>query len=306
MTDPFRIDPDKTSPTPEQSGETLATVHAIHPQEEGVFSTMATLHGQVRVLGCNVEFTRESPLDQLIEEKVLIVPGFGGFKRTSRGLRGAFAEAGYDATSYSPVRRDRQSRRDQLVYPQQVHVETIRMLSQEILEEPDEKLTLVAHSMGGLAAVGYAKNHPDKVNNLLLVGSAGFHSPRLLQLASSLPRGLAGSLRHEFIPMIRQKAVDATPLNAWRAAYHYLANPTRTAGEAISCISQDVRDDVRELSEQGVRTIFLGLEYDMLVPVPDTAVCDESAILPRAGHIAPQVKADRIATWYSHFRQAQT
>lgn len=49
--------------------------------------------------------------------------------------------------------------------------ESINDINNLIEEFPDRKITLLGHSFGGILACKYAEKHPDKVDNIILIGA---------------------------------------------------------------------------------------------------------------------------------------
>lgn len=252
-------------------------------------------HGLVTVDGAEVEYTREF-LEETTETLAIIVPGFGGFKRTSRNLRGALASQREDVASYDPVRREALSNRDRLFRPQATHKETVRLIHNDIY--PSKKAVLFAHSMGGLSATEYAHENPDRVSAIVFLGAAGFGSPTLSQLARTRPSSLVGMISQEIVPFVMNGGIDASPRNIMRFIGYYASNPVRTTGEALSCLHHDMRDKVHDLGRLGVSTVYLQFEHDFFVPEADASSCDVHDILPGTGHMAPLAKPGRVAQWY--------
>lgn len=264
-------------------------------------------HGKVIVEGQPVEYTEELATYPSAT-KAIIVPGFGGFKRTSRELRHAVAQDGMDGVSYDPLRKGTRTRRDKLLYPQVTHVSTIRaihddlQINEAVRHDHAEAydLILLAHSMGGLAATDFALEHPDHVDMVVYLGSAGFGSPTINQLAHTSPRAVVGMLQHELVPFVRDRHIDVTPKNVLRVMRYYGSDRWRTAGEAASCLRHDMREKVKELGRQGIQTVALQFEHDIAVPKADVEACTVSDTIPGTGHIAPMLKPERVAWWISH------
>lgn len=302
---------------PECYDTKLAQPKDIHPQQnEGVFlSEVSQIHharGTIQIGHEAVRYTvatSESlnPLNSI--SGALIVPGFGGFKRSSRGLGDALAESGCPTIRFEPLRRDPENRSNDVLRPQVVHRETIGAILSDVRKNPDvkklpggkrlkfEHIGLVPHSMGGFAATEFADGHRSRVGLIAYLAAAGFGHPTIAELRTSVPKGLGWSLKNEALAF----GLHRNPLEGARIlgkiAKYYTANPQRSAGEAYSCLSQDVRPIVARLDEQGVKTSYTAFQKDLLVR-PDELIAeyvDSYAVLDNMGHFAPQVHPRDIA-----------
>lgn len=295
---------------------TLESPEAISPgllsgseQSSRIEPEVITMHGTVEAAGIPVEYTIESAPDVVQYEGFgIIAPGFGGFKRTSRDLGHQLALAGITTARYTPVRRDDHCIWSRLSNSQQAHADTITAVAEDIAGDENararlpnidfDRRILLPHSMGGLATTQHAREAPSgKTEAIINLASAGFGTPNLPQLAETVPKGLHKAIFQELIPFITSGKIDVTPLNFWRFVHYYGVNPARTVGEIYACLSTDVRPEVWALGKQGVRSAFIAFEHDSLIPpnedLHDTV--DYYEVMPDAGHMAPQLKAERVA-----------
>lgn len=116
-----------------------------------------------------------------------------------------------------------------------------------------ERVHLIGHSMGGQVAIHLSARHPDRVDRLVLVDSAGVPRPLTPRAALQFAAELAPIWRWGdplFLPTIMGDAWTAGPLTLLQAIGHIL------------------RDDVRPLLQQvEAPTLLLWGERDSWVPL---------------------------------------
>ena len=266
--------------------------------------------GQVNLGQTTIQYTGEFPEERVYDGWASIQPGFGGYKRTSRALRHAMAEAGIATITYGPARDDDYNLWTRLTNSQEAHTRTLEAIAEAIPDNQvirrtmpggqdidfDQQL-LVPHSMGGLAAAPYAEKHPSKVDAIINLGSAGYGSPTLAQLAQTVPGGIGRAIWNELIPGLRSAEISIRPINVARVVHYYARNPARTIGEMVACLKTDVRPSAQKLGEQGVKSAFIAFEHDCLIP-PNNSIADNVEhyrVMPDSGHLAPQLKAQQVA-----------
>jgi len=294
---------------PEASMEVLSPPGAS--TEEPVFTEF--VHGSVKVAGATVGYTLEQPItgtEADPDHLGLFIPGFGGFKRTSRALRGSVSRSGLATVSFEPVRRNDKGIKERISNAQGVHVETIEAIVDDLpstvgitigddTEAGEKTLVILPHSMAGLSSTFYALEHPESVFSLNYLATVGFGSPSLGELKDISPGDAVGAIRHELLPLARDIGWRSAPRCLWSALKYYGANPPQTAGEAWSCLTTNIGEYIASLTEADVFTSYAALEHDKLVRTRDEIadLVHHYEVLAGMGHMGPQVKADRMAAW---------
>lgn len=294
-------------PVPETNGSDLQLVPS--PGEEGFLDGIGDFvlaHGTVEVPGAGdpVKYTVSVPekLDSPVVH--VIVPGFGGVKRSSRGLRNALASLeNLVAISFEPARGGGIVR--DLLNAQKVHADTLSAILQdlpdneELQETPNgheldlSQAVLLPHSMGSLSATERARLYPDETQSVIYMGSVGL-GPKVM--LGFIPRLLMSSSQDVAGKYAQGKLVPgANRLDlAYRAARYYLLNPRRTVGEIGSCFTADIRKPVRLLDILGVNTAALYFDADRLVPTDKSTIAQVEEmvqiceVMEGYGHLAPQ------------------
>lgn len=280
-------------------------LHAPEPLEQ--FERPTNLvHGAVRVAGTKVpvKYTAEFPEIPHYRTIAMIVPGFGAIKRSSRALRHQLASVhGIPTISYDPARTidAAKNRVSQLLDPQDLHARSIAAIMQDVdqLTEgsylDDYGKTVIAHSMGGLAATRYVFENPQAVDTLIHISTVGAEGPLGLRLA---PRALR-ELGTDVLPAIASGEFGYHPGLGLKAIQYFTRNPMRTASEIVSCMRSDTRPATEEIRNQGVYLGYIALQDDAFFKIGDARqeikhYFDEYHELPFK-HIAPQTKAPVVA-----------
>lgn len=266
-------------------------------------------HGRVVAGQDIVDWTAEFPENPVYDGLAMIVPGYLGVKQSSRSPRHALYENDIACVSYSPARVGEKVWYDGYDDPQAVHAETLlaiaydlRARRQDIIRQApyaeqidfDRKL-LVPHSMGGLAAPRYALMEPGAVDAIHGLATVGFGHPTLPELAIDIPKGVAGSIRHELLPALLGGHIEINLRNARDVNRYY--SRLRFIFEGLSCLNHRTEGEVARLDELGISYHYLGFGRDILVR-PTNDIADHVAsltVMDKYGHLAPQVKADKVA-----------
>lgn len=269
------------------------------------------LHGSVRVDGERkpVEWTAEFPEQIAYEGLTILIPGFGGIKRSSRDERHANAVQGRATISYDPARISG-SIHENLFNSQELHARTAEAVVFAVQDSissdhsiPNrrelnvDRVVASVHSMGGFAGTELAHRHPGMVESVIYKGAAGFWP---LSLRDMDPIGLL----HEVNSYIASGRIEPSIRNLYRIVRYYARDLSRTAGEAATCLSQDISERVEELGDKGVTTAYLAFENDPLVPAAKAEqiakpLVNRMVTLRGLGHLAPQLYAEDTAwaTW---------
>lgn len=297
--------------TSDASGLLIAAPDAAWTGDAG--GRFALAHGAVTVPGTHEPVKYSVSVPETLDSPVvrLIVPGFGGVKRSSRGLRDSLAaQENVAAISLEPARyggiwRD-------LLDPQKVHFDTLTAVLQDL---PDNKrlaeapngnrldlsqAVLLVQSMGGLAGTERARLYPDETESIVYMGSVGLETRVMFGLVGRV----IGSAGHEtagkfvagkLVPGARRLSL------AYQVGRYYTRNPVRTIGEIGSCFQADITRQVRLLGELGVGTAALYFGDDKVVPVTEEiiaatgALVDICEVMEGVGHLAPQRHPAEVA-----------
>jgi hypothetical protein len=276
-------------------------------------------HGNIEMGADAVKWTLEIPEDIIYEGIAIFSPGYLAIKQSSRSIRHALAQQGISALTYSPARRDGESWWVSAEDPQKIHAETQRAIGKDLRQRSDIKNSapnssridlnrkiLIAHSMGGLAATRFAQMEPGNIEMIVGLAACGFGHPTLAELATDIPGGILNSLKHELIPAI-QRGNIAVNLRNIKDLINYYTH-MRVAFEGISCVFDDVREDVAKLDDKGIPYFYEAYQHDILVR-PDKSVAKyvrSHEIVANAGHLQPQKRPERVAHRIGKLVQAHT
>lgn len=282
--------------------------------ELAVAETQSTykVHGSVRVNGVKepVPWTGEFPTEVLTYDGMTeLIPGWGGIKRSSRDERHANAVLGRPTVSFDPARVTG-SIIDNLTDSQAKHAETAERVLLGFRDRirtdrgiplrsqiDSDKAVLSVHSMGGHAGTDVGLLYPGFIESVIYKGSVGFG-----KLAVNEVNVL------EFFQEVAKYAssgrIEPSLHHLYRIARYYCRKPSRTAGEALTCLTTDRTEDVLRLGQMGVSTAYLAFEKDPLVSakraeVRTKGIVNLFAIMGGVGHLAPQMyaKDTSIATF---------
>lgn len=288
------------------SAEFTDSAFLFHEQQPTV-----RLHGTVRVDGEKkpVEWTAEFPEELAYEGLTLLVPGFGGIKRSSRDERHANAVQGRPTISYDPARISG-SIHENLFNSQELHTRTAeavvfavqdRISSDRSIPNRGEldvdRLVLSGHSMGGFAVTTLGLKHPGLTEAVIYKGAAGFWP---LSISEMNPFGLLQEINR----YVASGRIEPSIRNLYRIVRYYTRDLSRTAGEATTCLTRDVSEQIAELGDIGINTAYLAFENDPLVPAARARAIAKPIVqrfvtMKGVGHLAPQIYAHDTAwaTW---------
>lgn len=269
------------------------------------------IHGSVKVDGAKaaVPWTAEFPEQLTYDGLTLLIPGFGGIKRSSRDERHANAESGRAAISYDPARissnffesitnsQDLHTRTAEgIIFAVQDAISNNRSIPNRSQLNADRVVASV-HSMGGYPGTELALRHPAMIESVIYKGAAGFwplsvRDMRPLQLLQSVNKYIASG------------RIELSVHNLYRIIHYYARDPSRTLGEAGTCMTLNISDRVASLADHGVSTGYLAFENDELVPTAKARLKTQGkvgkfAVLAGVGHLAPQSHPEETskATW---------
>ncbi len=292
------------------NAELLAEPVQIRPHPEEQETVM--IHGAVNVDGARepVDWTAEIPAEHIIYNGLtVLVPGFGGVKVSSRAERHANAVMGRPTISYEPARVS-YNVIENLFNSQDLHTRTAeavifdvqdRVANDRNIPNPEEldaeRIVASGHSMGGFPVTELGLRHPGMIESVIYKGAAGFWPLSLLDMN---PVKLMKSVNN----YVASGQIEPSVRNLYRIMRYYARNPSRTAGEALTCLTSDISEKVAQLEDEGVSTGYLAFEYDELVSADKAyekakGVVGHFALLQGLGHLAPQShsKETAEATW---------
>lgn len=276
------------------------------------------VHGLVDVNGNSVSYTAEVPETLNYDGISIHVPGFGSFKRVVRGPRAAFAQAGEASVSYEPVRKSKQGRVHDLLQAQQVHIATVGAIVEDLPKNPNfknvpnskavdlEKVTLMPHSMGGIAATIYAENNPGRIETIIEFNTVGYGSPSAKHLAIHGVPGLVVSFGSELVPYLNRGSLDINPLNLARFVRYYAISIGRTVGEAGSCLASKLEESSQNARQSGTKIGYLAGENDFVIP-PSERIrdqVDDYHVMSGLGHLGLLFKTADAAAHATQTRLA--
>jgi pimeloyl-ACP methyl ester carboxylesterase len=321
---PIEVDA-RPIPSPSERGfldEELATVHYLpysgdrrNPTGDPyvINQLFHTAHGAVHVPHASepVKYTLTVPAEVVHPTIHLIVPGFGGFKSSSRGLRNSLSQhQGTAAISFEPPRQGRLL--EDLFDAQRLHTDTIDAILDDVayneqLQDIDSaaqldlsSVVLDPHSMGSLSATRYALAHSQNVKSITYIESVGLEDPRPWRFMSRLLPAIIQDIGPSIAKgELRDYGTHSDLL--LKAIHYYGRNPLRTVGEIASCMKGDIRDSVIALKAAGVKQAMLYGDRDPLLPAElsvnaSAHLVDHCEVMPNAGHAAPQAQAQRVAS----------
>ncbi len=291
----------ETMPTSPEGTRDRVRFHAVGQPK---LQATERLQGITEVVGAPLRYTYEYPLEEVTDEvPFLIIPGYGGIKPAYRRLRESLVQSGKPAITLRPLRCHSIAAATHPSYflkPSALPSRAVYGIMNDLrISHGVDTFDLAGHSMGGWVASRVAERHSDKVRSVSLVASAGLedHSPTLL--IKRLPKFFA----KEFLPRMRQVAIE-DELRFARDALHYvLRNPARTLAEGVAVAKCDIRPSLVRLGECGVRTAILNFSSDYLIQNKTTKsevghLVDHCETHERSdlGHLAPQVHPDLVAS----------
>lgn len=261
------------------------------------------VRGIAKIAGAEVIYTYEEPGEVVDPVPLLLTPGYCGIKSSYRQLRHHIALQGKPAISYRPARTQKfpasfqlSHLRDVTKLPSQVAWGVMR----DVAEQHDKNLFDIAgHSFGGKTATDAANHKPEYVRSVLLVASVGLHGP--IGLKEMRSRGRT-CITGEIVPNLDQLARQGEARMALEAVHYIVRNPLRTLREGIAAGSCDIRRDVANLRQLGIKIGGLLFPADSFFHPEDVErhsgylfdvlkqYADSSAM-----HVAPQLTPKPVA-----------
>jgi pimeloyl-ACP methyl ester carboxylesterase len=255
----------------------------------------ALVSGYEQTAGARVHFTERIPKD--IDEAlgtIVIVPGYYGLKWTYGEFRDALA-----AQTQRRVRTYRHDRfegslglamhPDNILHPDRLGKKSATlMIDSAYRYNPAAPITMVGHSMGGPHAVDATLRRTNKVDGVVLFGSAGLEpGQNSVRMGLRLP----GVIMREVIPTALSLATqrrDKRKLAA-EAMLHGLSHPWRLIGEAVDVSNRPFMEpELTLLNRDGVCVYVIHLEDDGFFPFARSGV-------QAAGRLATRVELVRGA-----------
>lgn len=270
--------------------------------------------GELTVHNSDITYELRMPENQKYGAIAMLAPGFGGVKSAMDPLGDELAQRGMANVTWTPGRWGKTWLAD-LLRPQDLHVDTMHGITNHMannlsiirrkapnpeLIDPFKKF-VITHSMGGFAGTRYtaevedSAESEDVIEAILHLAAAGFGNPKLSQLATDVPLGIYGGVKHELVPFIGQQTQQGRRNETAKDVKNYFGtNLVRVVGEAISCLTGDVRSVSRSLRAPST---YYGLQHDILVRTNSSVAqhVGEYEELEGMGHLAVQMKVAKIA-----------
>jgi hypothetical protein len=157
---------------------------------------------------------------------------------------------------------------------------------------------IVAHSMGGIDTVGAAKVDGDKMNHVILAGSAGLIEG---DTPAAILMRLSGSIVHEEVQHLLK--VDEFKIAA-QGLWNVSSNLVRSVSEGIHAGTSDIRSEITTLGQNGLAVTRMQFISDKVFPLAQVEQSmtghnhHETHIfpLPQAGHNATAHHPYEVAT----------
>jgi len=168
---------------------------------------------------------------------------------------------------------------------------------------------LLGHSFGGRIAIRLAKEHPEKIKNLILCDSAGIKPQPGFKTKMFFLTARLGNILFSPKPLRRLKAAFQNMF------YLFLRNRdyVKANGNMRETIKKVLAEDLKpELSEVKTKTLLIWGERDKMVPLEYAYLFNESLpnsqleILPKTGH-SPHLEApEKLSKIISNFLKNKT
>jgi pimeloyl-ACP methyl ester carboxylesterase len=262
----------------------------------------------VQASGLQVKATLERPLDEQ-GLPVVLAPGWSEGQTALTGLRHALAELGRPAITLEPPRDfgghllDAGTQRARNIHS---------VLKKLKTEYGYEQFDFLAHSMGGIDTITAAKVDGDKMNHIVLAGSAGL-------IEGDTPLAILARLTGSVLREESRHFIE-NPISELRMAsqglWNVAANLIRSTSEGIHAGSTDIRDDITKLGQEGLDITRMQFLSDSVFPVHKVEHSMASHkhhtkhhfYIPHAGHNAtahyPKEVAQSITTLVDDLRAA--
>lgn len=269
------------------------------PEPERFSTNSITLIG--KIAGSVVEMTYEEPDTVLHPEPILLSPGYCGIKSAYGNLRHYLAERGTPAISYRPPRTQ-----ENFAWLHPTHLKDVERLQAQaaysVMREVKqavgfEKFIISGHSMGGRTGVRTALEHPEYIDSLLLVGSAGLHGHHTL--GEMMLRG-GRVIKNEIVPGLPKLAENSSRSAGADALYYIFRDPVRTLREGVAVASCDSREDLTKIRNMGIGIGALLFGRDGFFEQDDIMkhsgnLLDVVRVIEDANHIEPQLNPEKNA-----------
>jgi pimeloyl-ACP methyl ester carboxylesterase len=166
-------------------------------------------------------------------------------------------------------------------------------------------VTLVGHSHGGRTAISLAARHPELLDKLVLVDSAGIvprRGPRYYLRVYAV-KAARGILALAPLAPIRSRAMEAVYRAVGSADYNAAMDPILRA-TLVRCVNEDLR---RLLPAMKVPTLLVWGSADLDTPLADGKLMERLipdaglVVFEGAGHFAYLDRPDRFCRVLTHF-----
>lgn len=183
----------------------------------------------------------------------------------------------------------------------------VNWLNSFLLSQKLEKFFLIGHSFGGRVAIKFVVKYPEKVESLILCGSAGIKPEPGLKTRIIFLLSKFGNAFFTPKPLLRFKD------GAKNIFYSFLRNrdyvkANRIMRETIKKVLEE--DLLQELSKIKTKTLILWGKLDKMVPVKYSYIFKEKIqnsvleILPESGHSPHLEEPEKLADIMTYFLQS--
>jgi len=160
------------------------------------------------------------------------------------------------------------------------------------------KINLVGHSFGGQIAINFTAKHPQKVNKLILINSAGIRNKASLKRLVFTPIAKLGKTFFTLPPFCFFKSL------AQHAFYRFLREPDYYQASPVmkqtlkKILTEDQQDQMRKITRP---TLILWAEKDTYTPLADGQLTNQLIkksqlkVIPKATHGLPFHQPQAVA-----------
>jgi len=229
---------------------------------------------------------------------ILLLHGWGGSEQTLHLISDRLA--GYRQTIRIALPGFGQSPEPHVPWGTWDYVDIIRRW---VIEHfPNQPLDIVAHSFGGRIAIGLTARHPELVNRLVLIGSAGLRpkrslSVKLKRLYSKQLRMIGGLLGGTISERIERKRQQLGSED-WRQASPLMRGTlSKVLDEDLSCDLKAIKRPTLLIwgKRDTATPIWMGRAMELLIPGSKLQIVD------KAGHYCfIDMPGDTLAGIWKH------
>lgn len=270
-------------------------------------SSYQTIESQVVGPYSAVDFVIRQPFEQEFGNKaVFLCPGFTDGKDGLRRLARMMTKRGVTTVSIDHPRFFHPEYKDDQEAHKADNILLAATAARELLER-NIVFDMVGHSEGGANTSRFALEHPDMVENIVVMASGGLiendNVEKIFFRAARHPEHLIRHIRH----FMSHPNYDLRILG--NTGKYVLKQPLKARQEAAQIATADIRGRFADLRNLGIRSGALQFPVDELFPLdkvqesvcndemPSGTIFDIFSVYPYedAGHLTPQLHPDTTA-----------